>query len=440
MARRFLNKKTHRFYFVNENGDRKSYVLTFGDEVNTRSGAAPSGADYNRVEYRGRVGEWKEPALSTTRGLELYFLDVGQGDAAFIVTPNNTKILIDGGLRERALGFLIWKYRLDLDGNDVTIDHLFLSHADKDHVEGLIPLLNHPRISVNTVYHNGIGLFGSGFNTDLGNRSADGRLTTIHDRLNDLDGLDLASGSQQAFAEWIQAVRNVGAAYRRLDRSNGVFDIGDPQITCEIVGPVLEPDGQSLKWLGDKSHTINGHSLTLRLSYGRVRVFLSGDLNEPGSEHLLRVPNGALNLNAHIFKAPHHGSHQFSPALLEAVNPMVTVVSSGETPDHGHPRANFLGAIGRASRGEEPLLFSTEIAALFADLGDPDSVTDAGSMTTLGDLDFSKSAANAEARLRFKKILPGIINVRTDGEQIFAFRRVQQGYQWESYGPIAPVL
>jgi len=338
------------------------------------------------------------------------------------------------------LGFLIWKYRLDLDGNDVTIDHLFLSHADKDHVEGLIPLLNHPRISVNTVYHNGIGLFGSGFNTDLGNRSADGRLTTIHDRLNDLDGLDLASGSQQAFAEWIQAVRNVGAAYRRLDRSNGVFDIGDPQITCEIVGPVLEPDGQSLKWLGDKSHTINGHSLTLRLSYGRVRVFLSGDLNEPGSEHLLRVPNGALNLNAHIFKAPHHGSHQFSPALLEAVNPMVTVVSSGETPDHGHPRANFLGAIGRASRGEEPLLFSTEIAALFADLGDPDSVTDAGSMTTLGDLDFSKSAANAEARLRFKKILPGIINVRTDGEQIFAFRRVQQGYQWESYGPIAPVL
>jgi competence protein ComEC len=162
-------------------------------------------------------------------------------------------------------------------------------------------------------------------------------------------------------------------------------------------------------------------------------------LNKPGSDHLLAVPNGALGVNAHIFKAPHHGSHEFSTALFEAVHPMITIVSSGEIPDHGHPRANFLGAIGRAGRGEEPLLFSTEIAALFVDSGDPSSVADAGTVTTLGDLDFSQSAANAEARQRFKKVLPGLINVRTDGEQIFAFRRVQQGYQWESYGPIEPV-
>ena len=43
MAVRFLDKKTHRFYFVDENGDRKSYVLIYGDEVNTLGGAAPSG-------------------------------------------------------------------------------------------------------------------------------------------------------------------------------------------------------------------------------------------------------------------------------------------------------------------------------------------------------------------------------------------------------------
>lgn len=439
MALRFLNKKTERFYFVNEDGERKSYVLIFGDEVNTRQGAAPSGASYKLVEYRGRLGEWKEPPLATKHSLEFYFLDVGQGDAAFIVTPNNTNILIDGGLRDRALGFLIWKYRLDLDNNNVTIDHLVLSHADKDHVEGLIPLLNHPRITVNAIHHNGIGLFNSGFNTNIGNRSADGRLTTIHDGLNDLDGLDLASGSQDVYADWIQAIRDSGAVYGRLDRSSGTIDFGDPDITCEIMGPVLEPDGVSLRWFGDKSHTINGHSLVFRLTYGRVRAFFAGDLNERGSEHLLAVPNGALGINAHIFKAPHHGSHDFSPALFEAVHPMITVVSSGEIPDHGHPRANFLGTIGRSGRGEAPLLFSTEISALFVDSGDPDAVADTGTVTTLGDLDFSRSAANVEARRRFKKILPGIINVRTNGEQLFAFRRVQQSYQWESYGPIEPI-
>lgn len=154
---------------------------------------------------------------------------------------------------------------------------------------------------------------------------------------------------------------------------------------------------------------------------------------------MLGVPNGALSLNAHIFKAPHHGSHEFSPGLFKAVSPIITIVSSGETPDHGYPRANFLGAISRAGRGKESLLYSTEIAALFVDDTDPASVMDTGTVTALENLDFAVSAANAEARQRFKKVLPGIINIRTNGAQIFAFRRVKQHYQWESYGPIDPI-
>ncbi len=439
MARRFVNRKTRRFYFVNEDQERTSYVLTFGDEVNTLGGAAPSGGDYRRVRYRGRTGEWKPPSLSTTRALEMYFLDVGQGDAAFIVSPNDTKILVDGGLRDRALGFLIWKYRLDRPGNSVTIDHLFLSHADKDHVQGLILLLDHPQITVNAIHHNGIGIFDSGFDTAIGNVSADDQLTTLHDSLADLNGLDLASGSQAVFAEWIRAARDSGASYGRLDRSQGVLDVGDPDITVEILGPVLEPDGQSLEWFSDKAHTINGHSLVFRMTYDFVRTMFSGDLNEDGGDHLARLPNADLNLNSHVFKAPHHGSHEFSTRLFNAVNPMITIVSSGEVPDHGHPRANFLGAIGRASRIDAPLLFSTALSALFVDDGDPVAAADTGTDTTLSDIDFSQSGANTEARIRFKKILPGIINVRTDGTRLYAFRRVQQGYQWESYGPIDTV-
>jgi hypothetical protein len=240
------------------------------------------------------------------------------------------------------------------------------------------------------------------------------------------------------FGPWIQAVTASGASYDRLDRSTGVFDVGDPDVTVEILGPILEPGGTSLAWLSDKSHTINGHSLVFRLTHGVVRTFFSGDLNEVGGNRLLGVPNAAASLDAHVFKAPHHGSHEFSVGLFQAVRPMITVVSSGEVPDHGHPRANFLGAIGRASRTEDPLLFSTALAALFVDSGDPAAVADTGTTTTLGDLDFSQAAANTEARLRFKKLLPGIINVRTDGQKLYAFRRVQQSYGWESYGPLDP--
>lgn len=441
MAIRFLDKRTHRFHFVDD-GEDQSYVLIYGDEVDTVGGAAPSGPDFTRVRYRDRLGEWKEPPLSEDRGLELYFLDVGQGDAAFVVTPNNTKILVDGGLQDRALGFLIWKYRLDIAGNTVTIDHLFLSHADGDHVKGLIPLLNHPQITINHIYHNGIGVFDSGFDTVLGNVSADDRLTTLHDSVADLNGLDLADDHHMdSFGDWIQAVTDSGATYEALSSASGVFDVDDPAVTVEILGPRREPDGVSLAWFGDKPHTINGHSLVFRLTHDFVRTFFSGDLNEDGSDHLMSAPGFALSVNAHIFKAPHHGSHDFSQHLFEAVNPMITVVSSGEIPDHGHPRAVFLGGLGLAGRGETPLVFSTALSALFMDAGDAAAIAAAAidEPTTLGDLDFALAESNTIARRRFKKVLPGIINVRSNGEEMFAYRRVQPWYQWESYGPIDPI-
>ncbi|MCF6305853.1 MAG: hypothetical protein L3J33_10840 [Rhodobacteraceae bacterium] len=129
MPTRYSSKKTQRFYFM-QDGEETSLVLIYGDKVETMTGAAFKGAGYIKVKYRGRIGALKRyangPALMDTRALETYFLDVGQGDAAFIVTPNNTKILVDGGITNSTAEFLIWKYRLDRDGNELTIDHLFL--------------------------------------------------------------------------------------------------------------------------------------------------------------------------------------------------------------------------------------------------------------------------------------------------------------------------
>jgi hypothetical protein len=138
-------------------------------------------------------------------------------------------------------------------------------------------------------------LFGSGFDTDLGDVSTDGRLTTLHSSLADLSGLALASGSHDVFGPWIQAVAVSGASYDRLDRSTSVFDVGDPDVTVEILGPILEPGGTSLAWLSDKSYTINGHSLVFRVTHGLVRTFFSGDLNEVGGNRLLGVPNATAS-------------------------------------------------------------------------------------------------------------------------------------------------
>src|SRR5690606_33351766 len=129
-----------------------------------------------------------------------------------------------------------------------------------------------------------------------------------------------------------------------------------------------------------------------------------------------------------VLKTPHHGSHEFERRFLEAVNPQISVVSSGDVPDHGHPRAAFLGALGLAQRSDRPLLFSTEIAATFQEAHDPP-----GTETDLTGLSVTDPADRRETRIRSKRRLHGMINVRTDGERLFSARRVAAAYWWESY-------
>lgn len=69
------------------------------------------------------------------KNLEIYFIDVGQGDCTFIVTPNNKKILIDGGGSQNK-NFDVGKSVLlpyVLDRGYISIDYILISHFDQDH-------------------------------------------------------------------------------------------------------------------------------------------------------------------------------------------------------------------------------------------------------------------------------------------------------------------
>jgi beta-lactamase superfamily II metal-dependent hydrolase len=428
----YVNAKTARL-FEAASGERYEMIMIHGDEV--RVTAAPDFTSDKRIDavFRGKSGFVKQNQLKQSRDLQICFIDVGQGDATFIVTPGNKTILVDGGLNNRALGFLVWLYRLDKPGNSVDIDLLVLSHADGDHLVGLKSIVEHPAINIKRIVHSGIATFKKdAWGTTLGNLDATGSfLVTRHDRLAELDPTKLS----KEFGAWRNAVIQKGCTYGCVSAADGTLDIGENDIKIEVLGPNLEstPGGDlASRWFDDEPHTINGHSVVLRLSYRDVALMLPGDVNIPGSKYLLSVPAVAARLSAQVLKAPHHGSHEYHPPFLEAVRPQVSVISSGDEPDHGHPRANFLAAVGRVSRSPEPLLFSTEIAATFVEAGDelPEEAP-----SDLAELDFANSKFNDFARKLFKQRLPGMINVRTDGHSLFAARRVNASYQWEAYGP-----
>lgn len=428
MATRFISDKTTTIY-KNATGSSRHGYLIYGDEVNTIGHTINNRVP---VEFRGRQGFVIKSDLTGNHPLEFYSVDVGQGDATFIVTPGEKKILIDGGLNRRALGFLIWRYRLDIPTNSVDIDLMVLTHADGDHLLGLTPIIEHPQINIKKIIHNGIVVFNqsTAHDTRLGDLDASGGfLTTRHNNLSDLNSLANISNDLK---NWQTAVATEGADYHAVDSDTGTINLGDAAATIEVLGPKREIDG-SYKWFGDKAHTINGHSVVLRLTFGKVSFMLSGDLNVKGSEHLMIDPVVTSKMSAHVLKCPHHGSHEFHHPFFEAVRPQISTISSGDAPDHGHPRASFIAAVGLASRSTRPLVFSTEIAATF--VGDGETANPADG-TAIDGLDFKTTVGNDTARKRFKLLLPGIINVRTDGKQLYAFRRVNAGYQWESYGPM----
>jgi beta-lactamase superfamily II metal-dependent hydrolase len=416
--------------------DGESMHLIYGDEVDTVGNAAGTNA---KVNYRGRPGSLPKSSIDTKAKLECYFLDVGQGDATLIVTPGRKKILVDGGKGVAAgrIGeaeqTLIWKYELDEPNTSVTIDLVVLTHADEDHIGGLINLVMNDKIVVKKVIHSGIATYDRPKADDqLGKRKKiDGTeyLTTVHSTLGELDRTNMS----QVFAAWIAVLELEGVDYESV-RAGDVVDIGDPDILIEVLGPTVEqPAGaDALRWFSGKSHTINGHSVVLRLTYDEVRVLLTGDVNIEGAEPILEDPALAAKLDAHILKAPHHGSHEFTPAFLDAVNPQITTISSGEIPDHGHPRANFLGTVGQRSRSDEPLLFSTALSAVF---GKAERTDFQEEVDLHGD---STRADNEVKRDLFQKLLPGIINVRTDGHQIHAATRVKTGYWWVTFFPTEP--
>jgi beta-lactamase superfamily II metal-dependent hydrolase len=429
----YVKTKTARLWKT-ATGDSYDMVMIRGDEVTLASTPNFSSASRIAATFRGQEGYVRQDQLKTERDLEIYFIDVGQGDATFIITPAGKKILVDGGLNNRALGFLVWLYRLDQAGNSVDIDLLVLSHPDRDHVVGLVPIIEHPCIRVKRIVHSGMATFQKGVrDTTLGD--LDSTKTFLVTRHNKIAGL-AASQLSDEFGSWRKAVMNEDPDYSAVSTDTGTIDIHDPDIQLEVLGPHLETTpagGLGYRWLADDSHTINGQSVVLRLTYRDVALLLPGDINTDGAKCLMSTPSVSAQLAAQVFKAPHHGSHEYYIPFLQAVRPQVSVISSGDEPDYGHPRANFLAAVGLVSRSPEPLLFCTEIAATFVEAGDE---LEPGDPSDLADLDFSESEQNVVARKLFKQRLPGLINVRTDGRELFAARRVNAAWKWEAYGPL----
>jgi competence protein ComEC len=100
---------------------------------------------------------------------------------------------------------------------------------------------------------------------------------------------------------------------------------------------------------------INDHSLVMRLTFGRVSVLLTGDIEAQAEKDLLTAPN---RVEAVLLKVPHHGSPSSShEPFLDAVAPGMAVVSSGYRNHFGFPSEEVV----RRYRDRGILLYRTDL-------------------------------------------------------------------------------
>lgn len=390
--------------------------------------------------------------------LKVNCVDVQQGDGSVIESPDGKVILVDGGDNQMFARYLAGRFRDTTATQPKPIECILVTHGDADHFAGLPEILKSETnaqkrkrlfIQPRRYYHNGIvkraGTKNGKAVPDLAllgpTRKLKGK-SYVTGLVDDL--LQVPEAEMNApFKAWCDALRTYDSRskieFRRLQFGDtdafAFFNQGDLRI--EVLGPLTTKVAgkPALRFLGDPptaprlghdslgvgeddfgghsaSHTINGHSVVFRLVYGGFSYLFTGDLNDESGRFLTREHNaGRLNLKSEVFKVPHHGSADFSGALLKAVSPIVSIVSSGDEnarKEYIHPRATLVGALGKWSRVDEPLIFVTELVAFFNVEG-WSKLTDAKKAKTRGDFfGFSRSAY-------------GIVKTRTNGKRLFIY-------------------
>jgi beta-lactamase superfamily II metal-dependent hydrolase len=454
--------------FIRESprGTKKQQLL-WGDFVSRLGG---EDGDWVEVRGRGETGWMRRDEVQEEQLLEINFVDVGQGDGAFVVVPPDDDhprdrfLLVDAGEEDNMFRFLRWRF--NLSGNPdrvIRFDHAVITHPDSDHYRGFSHLFRSEQFEFGTVCHNGlVERKGSRL---LGEELTAGGHRYQAELFPDRASLDRILGDPALVgSKWYPNLLKDCTGSGRADDVRGVcaadgflpgYEEGR-DLSVRVLAPVPEEvDGRPmLRRLGDDGVTKNGHSVVLKLRYRDVSILLGGDLNVPAEEYLLAHYTGTdpddlhteeeesalvaaarATFGADVAKACHHGSADFTDLFLRAIEPLAFVISSGDAESHAHPRPDALGAFGKAGRGPRPLLFSTELAR-----SAPDTIRQPFQLRQeIEDLYSLREAAptpeeRARIQQRIQAVLArlersvavyGMITLRTDGDRVLLAQKLE---------------
>lgn len=237
------------------------------------------------------------PPTLTEGRLQIYALDVGQGDSLLIISPGHKAVLIDGGPAgaDEAVLAALQRHRV------VALDLAVATHPHADHIAGLRRVIELVPVS------------------------------------NFLD-----SGQPYPSAEYERLLRTISdRGFRFINAQRGqTFEL-DSGVKLEV----LNPQGHS-QWINKVrpgGSLENANSVVLRLTYGNFAMLFTGDAEFETEALLMKA---GLPLQAQVLKLGHHGSrYATSGRFLETIKPQAAIISCGADNRYGHPAQETLNRL-----------------------------------------------------------------------------------------------
>lgn len=500
MATKFIGDDFVELHAEANSNSKVKIQIAFGDRVEV--GEECDGWIWLRAMTvdDGSCGGWAEnrPVLNLRDEgiLKFSMVDVQQGDGLVLETRSGKLVLFDGGdnklfARHVAARFHHRKTAVD---TPLDVEAIIITHGDADHFYGLNDILRsetksgieeRKRIFLRPkrIYHNGlIKLPGSKPDGSkrprlemLGEMRVKDDVRYAVDLVDDPTSLP-EERLNRPFRTWVKTVKTWRArssiAIKRIafgDDESELFDFLEAEgVKVALQGPFPEDvDGrpglrffrqpkrdaelhlESAEGAYSASETINGHSISMLITYGAVRLNLTGDLNRPAMRLALENLDKS-ELEAEILKTPHHGSGDFDFEALAAIKPVVAIISSGDesaSKEHVHPRATLMAALGKVMRLDTGVIFNTELAAFFSKRGyahKREVLSKYFRHETRRDKKYTgKEVAKFFAGrvdkgdpkpfYGFERTNWGIIHIRTDGERVLVFTHSGKKFLNEAY-------
>ena len=193
--------------------------------------------------------------------LKIFFIDVGQGDASLIITPNDKTILIDGGGSDTYdVGENILVPYL-LDRRIKIIDYIIISHFDQDHVGGILTVLQELKVKKVIIAKQG------------------------------------EDSEQYEEFQKITQEKNINV----VQVKNGDIINIDKEVKIKILFPTDDLI---------KENILNNNSIVAKLEYKDFKMLFTGDIESTAENELIKMYS-SKDLKADIIKVPHHRFEDF---------------------------------------------------------------------------------------------------------------------------------